>query len=210
MRSLACESLAAIMLRLAARVAQRRCMSHRPRPPNWKALAPPLPNFVHQPATLPSLPVPPLPATLQRLRDSLRPLARSTQEFASVCHKIDDFARHDGPGPVLQQLLLQRKNEREHWLEEWWDDSAYLAYRDSVSSCFSASFSLLVPSSRLLSMCHITVSTSSPSLVLLLIPSRLQMVSTLSLHIFPRHLPLVLPASLAVPCCSGKTFVQVN
>lgn len=105
-----------------------RSMSHL-RPRNWKALAPPIPNFVQQSTTLPSLPVPSLPATLQKLKDSLRPLARSTQEFASVCHKIDDFAR---TGPTLQQLLLQRKNETDHWLEEWWDNSAYLAYRDPV------------------------------------------------------------------------------
>ncbi|KAG8220958.1 acyltransferase ChoActase/COT/CPT [Butyriboletus roseoflavus] len=102
------------------------------RPQNWKALAPPIPNFARQPSTLPPLPLPPLPATLQRLKDSLRPLARSHQEYDSVCHKIDDFARPDGPGPILQQLLLQRKNERDNWLEEWWDDLGYLAYRDSV------------------------------------------------------------------------------
>ncbi|KAF8141592.1 acyltransferase ChoActase/COT/CPT [Boletus edulis] len=107
-------------------------MSRQVRPPNWKALAPPLPNFAHQPSTLSPLPVPSLTATLQRLKDSLRPLARSTQEFASVCHKIDDFARLDGSGPILQQLLLQRKNEKDHWLEGWWDDLGYLAYRDSV------------------------------------------------------------------------------
>lgn len=116
------------------------------RPQNWKALAPPLPNLVHQPSTLPPLPVPPLPATLQRLKDSLRPLARSPQEFDSVCHKIDDFARPDGPGPILQQLLLQRKNARDHWLEEWWDDLGYLAYRDSVSSLLCLSF---IPSSHI-------------------------------------------------------------
>lgn len=115
------------------------------RPRNWKALAPPIPNFAHQPSTLPSLPVPPLPDTLQRLKDSLRPLARSTKEFASVCHKIDDFARLDGPGPILQQLLLQRRNETDHWLEDWWDDLGYLAYRDSVSYPLS----LLVPSSHI-------------------------------------------------------------
>lgn len=105
-------------------------MSHL-RPRNWKALAPPIPNFAHQSSSLPSLPVPSLPATLLRLKDSLRPLARSTQEFASVCHKIDDFTRSEGP--ALHQLLLQRKNETGHWLEEWWDDLAYLAYRDTVS-----------------------------------------------------------------------------
>ncbi|KAG9313003.1 acyltransferase ChoActase/COT/CPT [Chiua virens] len=108
-----------------------RSMSHL-RASDWKTFAPPIPNFAHQSSSLPSLPVPALSATLQRLKDSLRPLARSTQEFASVSNKIDDFARLDGPGPTLQQLLLKRKNETDHWLEEWWDDLAYLSYRDSV------------------------------------------------------------------------------
>lgn len=133
--SLACE-IRSMMKGLNFRVA-RRSMSQQARPPTWKALAPPIHNFAHQPSTLPPLPVPSLPATLQRLKDSLRPLARSTLEFVSVCRKIDDFARPDGPGPTLQQLLLQRKSERDHWLEEWWDDLGYLAYRDSVSSKLS-------------------------------------------------------------------------
>jgi hypothetical protein len=28
--------------------------------------------------------------------------------------------------------LLERDAERKHWLEGWWDDIAYLGYRDSV------------------------------------------------------------------------------
>ena len=35
----------------------------------------------------------------------------------------------------LQDRLQKRSEEpgRVHWLEEWWDDLAYLGYRDSVS-----------------------------------------------------------------------------
>ena len=159
------------MKRLSASTSFRvayRSMSQQARPPNWKAVAPPIPNFAHQPSTLPPLPVPSLPATLQRLKDSLRPLARSTHEFASVCHKIDDFARPDGPGPILQQLLLQRRSERDHWLEEWWDDLGYLAYRDSVSSKLSFVSSLLHASSRSWSMYHTIVSISYHSLPLII------------------------------------------
>ena len=108
-------------------------MSNQVRPQNWKALAPLIPNFAHQSSTLPRLPLPTLEATLQRLKDSLPPLARSTEEFACVCRKIDDFGRADGPGPVLQQIVLQRKNEADSWLEEWWDDFAYLGVKFSVS-----------------------------------------------------------------------------
>ncbi|KIJ20944.1 hypothetical protein PAXINDRAFT_174316 [Paxillus involutus ATCC 200175] len=102
------------------------------RPPNWKSLAAPIINFAHQPTSLPVLPVQPLPATLQRLKESLRPLARSSDEFASTCQKIDEFGQKGGVGSVLQAKLKQRKEETNHWLEEWWDDLAYLSYRDSV------------------------------------------------------------------------------
>ena len=108
-------------------------MSNKVRPQNWKALAPPIPNFAHQSSTLPRLPLPPLETTLQRLKGSLRPLARSTEEFDSICRKIDDFGCAGGPGPVLQQILIQRKNEADSWLEELWDDFAFLSARSCVS-----------------------------------------------------------------------------
>lgn len=101
-----------------------------PRPLNWKAAAPPIPNFVAHRASLPRLPVPDLSATLDRLKTSLLPLAHSEAEFADVARKIDIFGSH--AGTVLQSRLLQRAKEREHWLEEWWDDLGYLGYRDSV------------------------------------------------------------------------------
>ncbi|KAF9218968.1 acyltransferase ChoActase/COT/CPT [Gyrodon lividus] len=102
------------------------------RPPNWKSLSPPIPNFAHQSTSLPPLPLPQLPTTLQKLKESLRPLSRSTVEFASACQKIDVFGKEGGVGSILQEGLEQRKKERDHWLEEWWDDLGYLAYRDSV------------------------------------------------------------------------------
>ncbi|EPQ56572.1 acyltransferase ChoActase/COT/CPT [Gloeophyllum trabeum ATCC 11539] len=98
------------------------------RPKDWKKAAPPL-AFAGQSA-LPKLPVPALPATLARLKDSLKPLAWTDNEYELAAAKIDDFAR--GQGPELQARLLKRADETEHWLEEWWDDGAYLGYRDSV------------------------------------------------------------------------------
>jgi len=103
-----------------------------PRPLNWKAAVPPISNFDAQHASLPRLPVPDLSATLQRLKTSLSPLAHSEAEFIDATRKIDAFGSHAGSGMVLQSRLLQRANEHEHWLEEWWDDLGYLGYRDSV------------------------------------------------------------------------------
>ncbi|KZT27937.1 acyltransferase ChoActase/COT/CPT [Neolentinus lepideus HHB14362 ss-1] len=103
------------------------------RPSNWKKLAPAPPpgtiTFASQGA-LPKLPVPELSATVKRLKESLKPLAWTENEYDITVQKIDEFA--EGPALELQQRLLKRQNETEHWLEQWWDDGGYLGYRDSV------------------------------------------------------------------------------
>lgn len=110
------------------------------RPIHWKATAPePLPGtttFGAQKA-LPKLPVPELQKTVARLKESLKPIAWSEAEYAAAVKKIDEFAT--GKGPELQDRLLKYAEGKEHWLERWWDDGAYLGYRDSVccaGSCF--------------------------------------------------------------------------
>ncbi|PFH51868.1 hypothetical protein AMATHDRAFT_58398 [Amanita thiersii Skay4041] len=103
------------------------------RPANWKAAAPEaLPGsltFASQ-QTLPKLPVPDLDQTLSKLKESLKPIAWSDQEYLAVERKIDDFA--SGKGRELHTQLLKRAQETKHWLEQWWDDGGYLGYRDSV------------------------------------------------------------------------------
>ena len=103
------------------------------RPIHWKATAPePLPNsttFAAQ-KSLPILPVPDLDKTLARLKESLRPISWNEAEYEDVVRKIDEFAK--SKGPELQSRLLDWAKKRDHWLEEWWDDGAYLNYRDSV------------------------------------------------------------------------------
>ena len=101
-------------------------------PANWKAKAPlslPGPTFAAQ-ARLPKLPVPELEQSLRKLKESLKPIAHSVEEYDAAVAKVDDFAR--GLAPELQGRLLRRHEETDHWLEEWWDNDAYLAYRDSV------------------------------------------------------------------------------
>ncbi|KAJ6581882.1 carnitine acetyl transferase [Mycena capillaripes] len=102
-------------------------------PPEWKAAAPePLPGtktFAAQ-ASLPLLPVPELGTTLTRLKDSLKPLAWSEAELAAAEAKIAEFGTEKGP--ELHQRLLERSKHHKHWLEEWWDNTGYLGYRDSV------------------------------------------------------------------------------
>lgn len=117
--------------------------SVRRRPIHWKAAAPEsLPGtltFAGQRA-LPQLPVPKLEDTVVRLKESLKPIAWSEDEYNAVAKKIDTFAATKGP--ELHERLLGRAAERPHWLEEWWDDAGYLGYRDSVCGI------TLVPSYR--------------------------------------------------------------
>lgn len=114
------------------------------RPADWKAAAPDLPStvtFAPQ-SKLPKLPVPKLPDTLERLKENLKPIAWSNAEFDAVSRKIDEFGT--GKGAELHERLLKHNEKTRHWLEQWWDDTAYLGYRDSVS-CARGSFTLLTP-----------------------------------------------------------------
>lgn len=103
------------------------------RPQNWKIAAPPpLPGtttFAGQ-ASLAKLPVPELSTTLTRLKESLKPHAKSDDEYAAAVAKIDEFG--EGKGKELHEKLLKKQANTAHWLENWWDDLAYQAYRDSV------------------------------------------------------------------------------
>ncbi|TFK85669.1 carnitine acetyl transferase [Polyporus arcularius HHB13444] len=105
------------------------------RPANWKTLAPPPlsgPTFAAQ-STLPRLPAPALEETVGKLKESLRPIAWSEKEYADAVQAVDQFASSDY-ARLLQDRLQKRSEEpgRLHWLEEWWDDIAYLGYRDSI------------------------------------------------------------------------------
>lgn len=71
---------------------------------------------------------------LERLKPFLRALAWSQDEYDATIRKVDEFGSGNGLGPVLQQRLEEHAVGKRHWLEEWWDDLAYLTYRDSVSS----------------------------------------------------------------------------
>ena len=107
------------------------------RPANWKSLAPPPrpgPAFAGQ-AALPRLPVPALADTTLKLKESLQPIAWSAQELEDAARTVDAFAASDF-ARELQDRLVKRSEEpgRLHWLEEWWDDLAYMGYRDSVST----------------------------------------------------------------------------
>lgn len=83
--------------------------------------------------SLPKLPVPSLEETAARYVKTLRPLL-SDAEFSASRAAVDDFIKPDGIGAKLQERLIARRNDPKHknWLSEWWNDAAYLSYRDPV------------------------------------------------------------------------------
>ena len=76
----------------------------------------------------------PLAPTLEKLKESLKPLAWNEGEYEATVRKIDEFGKSGALGPVLQQRLQDYAKNKRHWLESWWDDLGYLTYRDSVRS----------------------------------------------------------------------------
>lgn len=96
-----------------------------------------------QQASLPHLPVPPLSATLAKLKDSLRAMALSEDEYLTSVRRIEEFGKQEGVGETLQKRLEakreteEREGGRGQWLEEWWDEVAYMGYRDPVGFSYA-------------------------------------------------------------------------
>ena len=83
-------------------------------------------------ASLPRLPVPPLSSTLSKYLESIRPHLTSS-EYA----RSEAVVREFGASPratELQKRLEARAAEpgTVNWLADWWNDVAYMAYRDPV------------------------------------------------------------------------------
>lgn len=83
--------------------------------------------------SLPRLPVPTLDETAARYLKSLHPLL-SPGEFEQSKKAVADFVKPDGIGSKLQAKLLARREHPKHknWIYDWWNDAAYLSYRDPV------------------------------------------------------------------------------
>lgn len=83
--------------------------------------------------SLPKLPVPTLEETAARYLKSVHTLL-SSAELASTTKAVQEFIKSDGIGAKLQEKLIARREDPKHknWLYEWWNDAAYLTYRDPV------------------------------------------------------------------------------
>lgn len=83
--------------------------------------------------SLPRLPVPTLDETAARYLKSLQPLL-SPAELEHSKKAVADFIKPGGVGAKLQEKLIARREDPKHknWIYEWWNDAAYLSYRDPV------------------------------------------------------------------------------
>lgn len=83
--------------------------------------------------SLPKLPVPTLEETAAKYLRSLVPLT-TPQEFANSEAAVKDFIKPGGVGQKLQKKLEDRAADPKikNWLYEWWNDAAYLTYREPV------------------------------------------------------------------------------
>jgi carnitine O-acetyltransferase len=83
--------------------------------------------------SLPRLPVPTLQETAKRYLKSLHPLL-SKSEYEHSQRAVAEFIKPGGQGEELQKRLVARREDPsvKNWIYEWWNNSAYLAYRDPV------------------------------------------------------------------------------
>ena len=81
---------------------------------------------------LPELPVPELASTAAKYLNSVKALA-SDAEFEKTKAAVEEFVKSDH-AQKLQQRLKDRAATPgiENWLAEWWNDAAYMGYRDPV------------------------------------------------------------------------------
>ncbi|MBE7182744.1 MAG: choline/carnitine O-acyltransferase [Terriglobus roseus] len=83
--------------------------------------------------SLPRLPVPSLEETAKRYLKSLHPLL-SKDEYEHSSKLVDEFLQPGGQGEQLQERLVAKREDpnTRNWIIDWWNEAAYLGYRDPV------------------------------------------------------------------------------
>jgi len=87
--------------------------------------------FPHQ-DDLPPLPLPELSDTLQRYLRSVEPLL-TADEYAHTSAVVTEFGREGGEGEALQAFLEEKASNERNWMEEWWEQFAYLRGRTTMA-----------------------------------------------------------------------------
>lgn len=83
--------------------------------------------------SLPRLPVPSLEETAKRYLKSVHPLLQP-DEYSKTETAVKKFLEPNSLAQTLQKRLVARRNDPKHknWIFDWWNEAAYLSYRDPV------------------------------------------------------------------------------
>lgn len=83
--------------------------------------------------SMPRLPVPTLQETAAKYLRSIIPLT-TPDEYARTEAAVKDFIKPGGAGEEMQKKLLAKAADPsiKNWMLDWWNDAAYLKYRDPV------------------------------------------------------------------------------
>ena len=81
-------------------------------------------------ASLPHLPVPPLASTLSKYLDTIRPHL-TPAEYARSESTVRAFGA-SAQAQELQRRLEARRAVEVNWLADFWNETAYMAYREPV------------------------------------------------------------------------------
>ncbi|KAG6810063.1 hypothetical protein H0H92_013519 [Tricholoma furcatifolium] len=97
--------------------------------------------------SLPSLPVPPLQSTIQKYIETVEPLLTPAQLARTKTSAAEFLA---SPQAATLQARLQERADAvgDNWLSAWWNDAAYMGYRDPVVVFVSYFFVHLAHPSR--------------------------------------------------------------
>lgn len=83
--------------------------------------------------SLPRLPVPSLEETSRRYLKTLHPLL-TKEEYAASEKAVAALSKPGGIGQKLQERLIAKAQDPQvkNWIIDWWNEAAYLGYRDPV------------------------------------------------------------------------------
>jgi carnitine O-acetyltransferase len=108
-----------------------RKSSTAPLPPGY-AIDPAAPPMLRYQASLPKLPVPTLESTCAKYLETVQPLL-TPDAYAKTQSSVSFFLA----SPLALELQSRLKDRAAHpetlnWLSDWWNDVAYMGYRDPV------------------------------------------------------------------------------
>jgi carnitine O-acetyltransferase len=102
-------------------------------PVDWVFANKDAPLYAHM-ETMPRLPVPDLGHTLEKYLYSVQPFL-SESELNRTKMKVEEFGAPGGLGETLDTRLRakMKSSPDTSWIAEWWENAAYLDYRDSIA-----------------------------------------------------------------------------